>query len=314
MDNTVIVLGNGFDLDLGLKTSYKDFMWHINARNPNLVYPRNKIVNSLLNKWMDKGRHENKWNIDLEGQLRKWALGEEKDKNPLLDNSDAENEYIELCRELNYYMCIEKFPASDVLGNTYNLKSCALNLLKYISSSNIGVEIFSLNYTSLTKISASINRKLSDDVIELLNIPITNIHGIARSVPEKEDPPIILGIDENDEIPERLHFLFKTRNKNYSDGVSLAVDNAKNVIFFGVGFGITDEPYFKGFFNKVLNKESGNIRVFVFTRGDGTDFFYRVSQMIGGENLPAFREKEIYIYNTTQKDAYNNFLKDFDNE
>ena len=51
---TVFVVGNGFDLNLGLKTSYKDFMeshWFSDIKNNSLVdYLRER---QSLNLWID---------------------------------------------------------------------------------------------------------------------------------------------------------------------------------------------------------------------------------------------------------------------
>lgn len=95
---TVFVVGNGFDLNLGLKTSYKDFMkshWFSDIKNNFLVdYLRER---QSLNLW-----------IDIENELSEYSQrtflsrisieGEPKKSDTLRD------EYNELCSHLKSYL------------------------------------------------------------------------------------------------------------------------------------------------------------------------------------------------------------------
>ena len=73
MSQCTIILGNGFDLDLGLQTKFSDF-----AKNkeywpkPDEADDKNKISNPL-SKFLDNKKNEEYW-FDLEGALREYAL------------------------------------------------------------------------------------------------------------------------------------------------------------------------------------------------------------------------------------------------
>lgn len=293
MSNTVIVLGNGFDLDLGLRTSYSDF---INAtylnRDESKRERTNPLIDAMLDKYKDAG-----W-VDIEMFLREYALyysGKE-----LESERDIQSEYGKLCSDLNSYMYADKYP--NVTGDVYNIHSSAFKLLHF--AINQDAEIYSLNYTDL---KAVMDFESEENVF---TANITYMHGKCTSEYARGEVPIILGIDSAP-VREEFKCMIKLTSNHYKPGIISALDEAKNVIFFGVGLGVTDEAYFKGFFRKILNGETGNIRIFVFTNGDGTDFFYRVSQMIGEENLCVFREKDIHIYNTSIKNIYDEFVNDF---
>ena len=80
--NIVVILGNGFDLDLGLKTSYKDF-WE--SEFCPLFYPA-PLIYHLNQRWPDN-LDAVKW-YDLENELLRGRLIEIS--QALLDLNDAD--------------------------------------------------------------------------------------------------------------------------------------------------------------------------------------------------------------------------------
>ena len=294
MGNTIIVLGNGFDLDLGLKTSYNDF---INEFYLNPDEKKREHTNTLINEILDV--YENAGWIDIEAFLRKRAIDLSKDEIP--KNRDIRCEYNKLCRDISSYMYADKYANNE---NKYNKDSCAYKIIPFIIKHNI--PIFTFNYTDLSSVIG--NMKYDDNCNEYLNI--TYIHGKSVNEWNSNLCPIIVGIDP---IPVKDEFkcMIKAIHKLYKPGIISALNKSSNVIFFGIGFGITDFPYFKGFFNKVLKENKGDTKIFVFTKGDGSNFYYQISQMIGADDLPTFREKDITIYDTSDPNSFNKFEEKF---
>ena len=64
--DTMLVIGNGFDLSLGLKTSYGDFMYNIRYYVVDTSY-NYKIIRYLI----EKVQKEN-W-VDIENELKNYA-------------------------------------------------------------------------------------------------------------------------------------------------------------------------------------------------------------------------------------------------
>lgn len=309
MNNTVVVLGNGFDLDLGLKTSYSDFMYHLYTNNPNDICNENALIKYLLNVWKNNGETCEKYWIDLEEELRKLALNPDKDDNPIWRNENIKSDYDAFVRELNYYMIIDKYPPTDELGNTYKTNSCALQLLKFMSNAKYNFQIFSLNYTNLLSISDTINRMLKRESINLSGININNIHGIAENISKTEEPHIIIGIDENCKVPDKFDFLIKTNNRNYKGGILSSISQASHLIMFGVGMGITDCPYFKDSFHDLIDGNS-NLQVYVFTNELKSKYLNKISEMT---EIPMSKvhEANINVYDTSDEKSFDSFLNDF---
>lgn len=63
--DTMLVIGNGFDLSLGLKTSYGDFMG-------NLKYYVSSIYNSKILTYLFERVQKEKW-IDIENELKNYT-------------------------------------------------------------------------------------------------------------------------------------------------------------------------------------------------------------------------------------------------
>lgn len=85
--SVVLILGNGFDLDLGLRTSYKDFY---ESRYCSKTYPAPLIIH-LNTRWPD-GLDKVRW-YDLENELLNYFLKikEEHPKvNDVITSKEAE--------------------------------------------------------------------------------------------------------------------------------------------------------------------------------------------------------------------------------
>ena len=66
MDNTLFILGNGFDLGLGFKTSYGDFM-----KSKEFLDFRES---TYLGEYLYKEQNKNKTWIDIEKELSKYSF------------------------------------------------------------------------------------------------------------------------------------------------------------------------------------------------------------------------------------------------
>ena len=78
----VLVIGNGFDLDLGLPTSYKDFIhspfFYEFLENANILrYHRISIDEGNIFKYLQRQLNLNNW-IDIEAELKRLATNTDK--------------------------------------------------------------------------------------------------------------------------------------------------------------------------------------------------------------------------------------------
>ena len=114
--STILILGNGFDLDLGLNTSYKAFIDEMYLNQ----HPES--TNTLIDSMIEEYKEAN-W-IDIELFLRNYALSYEK--KDIEKNRNIELEYRKLCNDLNTFMVQYKYldDKKNYLGEyIYNIET-----------------------------------------------------------------------------------------------------------------------------------------------------------------------------------------------
>ena len=283
MAKTIYILGNGFDLDIGLKTSYKDFIE--NTYKGNKPEYTNQLIDDMVKAYNDAN-----W-IDIEAFLRSYALSyNEKD----IEDRCIKTEYEKLSRDLNYYMSVEKHGNRDIYNRVqYKKSSAAMKLLSEIANMPTNdFHIYSFNYTDLNAICNSSNINRID------NNHITYVHGTATSSYPGRMPPIILGIDEID-VKKAFYCMIKPYNSNYQSGIIKSLQEAEHVIFFGVGFGITDAPYFKGFFSGICEGKLPNRKIDIYTREDDSMILGKIKSLDSNIDIATLKENcKINIYQT----------------
>lgn len=226
MNGYLLIIGNGFDLDLGLHTRYSDFWACEKWKSAREALPEPYVISSL-----EKYRITHNW-FDLETGLLYGAM---RQRGILFSSSTIQN-YKEsfhiLVNELKDY----------VLGQQEHFiikkDSVAKRLLDAIAFSEDPICIYTFNYTDLEQISDRLN------VTSLP--PIFHVHGSLRP-----DDQIILGIELEDisKINNQLTFLIKSNNPQYHYNHLLRdLASWDNVIFFGHSINGMDFPYFKDYF------------------------------------------------------------------
>lgn len=224
MYNNVLILGNGFDLDLGLKTRYSDFAasdeWKMCANQKSKLY-------KYLNKKKDLAR----W-FDLEQELCNYAnykalrfFTYEEDKRYFRDLHQGLQQYLQ-----------------KQLKENINVKSCASDVLRAVVANGLFGNIYSFNYTDLNIYAEQLGIKI--------NSKCHYIHGCLSN------ESLILGVDGR-RLKSKYDFLRKTMSSYYhSHNLFQDLNAANEVIFFGLSFGDIDFTYFKDFFKSQSNGEN----------------------------------------------------------
>ncbi|MCX7068526.1 MAG: AbiH family protein [Methylococcales bacterium] len=225
MASHVFVIGNGFDLNLGLKTSYQDFIASEHFQNH---IGKAKPLFEHLNT-----KHElQKW-VDIEHELGIFS-------NTLAHYRDVvQSEYKELCASLLEYISTLDFDRIDKGSAAYSLIKNEFNEETYV---------INFNYThSIQSILKEIG--MSDTV----NDSVHHIHG---SVSQKN---IVFGVDDGIVIYGKHSFLRKSTSHHYGEkNVDTILGNATELTFFGHSLGSTDHMYFKSLFSNYLIHGGGN--------------------------------------------------------
>lgn len=220
----LLILGNGFDLDLGLKTRYSDFF-----NSP--FWPAFAGYSPLRNRLEEAAKEKPEW-FDIENLLRRFALSQ-KDIG-YFGNDKAF--FTELLKSFSAY--IRDIDKTD--NYSTSLASDIINAVKL----NTRYKIYSFNFTDY--MGGLIYHSSSGES------RIEHIHGRAAN------NSIIIGIDDDVILAEeRNSFLYKTFSPHYSSkSLAFDLDAAKEVIIFGHSLGDIDYPYFKKFFRDVCDENN----------------------------------------------------------
>lgn len=264
-NNTCIIIGNGFDINLGLPTSYTDFVK--SAHFDDMVKRGNELAKYLKSKFELQN-----W-IDIENELKTYSL----------ERSDASF-------KSNYELLI--FALINYLNELdYSMMkpdSAAYRLIESISETCDNFNILDYNYTK--SIEILLRNKLIDE--STIKNSLIKVHGEAA----KND--IIFGVEDGASIKPEHVFLCKAYPRYYKAlNFHSIFTNAKRIIFFGHSLGETDYTYFHELFrdscqdgssysHKIVNKTFD----FIYYKEEG---YHKLMQQIYAltmNSLTAFRQ------------------------
>lgn len=264
-----LIIGNGFDLDVGMKTAYSDYAksnwWPFrDARMidefPTLAYTLKQ--NAKLEKW-----------FDVEEVIYEYAR---KDGTRSLHPSKmAYDSDMRAFRKLNeglvsYLKDVEAY--LETKG-----KPVAIQVLESFLANPGDKKIYSFNYTDLRWIAQRY------EVFFDRSVPYEYVHG---SIGPRQ---IILGVGTNRDLADEYTDFYKTSSEYYngSDVISDLADSDE-VIIFGHSLGTNDYPYFEPFLrmvsslgNNTLKKRK--IRIYTKSNGSRNEIERHLRHMIGSE-------------------------------
>lgn len=311
--DTVLVLGNGFDISLGRKTCYKDFcnstLWPFGPE-----YEKELGLGNYLLQRKNNEYRIDRW-IDLEEELFKYCksgdsclahfekLDSHLDKERLLENDKKAYEL--LCSHVSEYIrCVQEdtIPGLE-MSDAARVISALSDRIK---------RIFSFNYTNFKHLETQINVFPNFESQQ----SVVYIHG------KVDDNTAILGIDDQLEINNDYRFMVKQFNKNFfrvnvnkdSNSIENALREAVNIVFFGCSFGLNDINYFKSFFSELKDlKKLKSITIFTYDNKSRLEILDTLARIQGKNNTSV---KYLGLYNDFQiittkynKNEINKYIK-----
>ena len=241
MANVTFIVGNGLDLSLGLKTSYRDFYEHIKSKR---IHPENRIYKAI---------HESpeSW-ADFE-----LSLGVYTDYIDKLDVDDRKGESVKFHDELSELM--------DDLGNYLEGQQNALDIFGTVKLNSAGYfaelkdgqsgkilaqlsggksyRFLSLNYTNsletilnnsengLKRYDISITRPMHihGDLTDDLTLGVSDETQISRG---------LTGAEKDDLIKPEL---ISSMNDGRMEALAELIDSSDIIVLFGTSIGETDK-------------------------------------------------------------------------
>ncbi|MBC7751316.1 MAG: hypothetical protein H7Z73_06300 [Candidatus Saccharibacteria bacterium] len=273
----ILIIGNGFDLNLGLKTSYSDFIK--SEQFQNLVKSNNYLAGHLQNIHSDKN-----W-VDIEHELKNYGnvtnnqsqLNLKIGKQALMPNErpiKCKADFVELKNALMKHLESE-IKNSQELNNKINQASKVLRCgyLKNFNAARFNMlepyfnEILTFNYTNFFDQFFHAQEKK--------NLKIHHIHG---SIDNRD---IVFGVEDGT-TSSNYSFLNKSDHAAFgkTKNVSATLIHASEAHFFGCSLGDTDNAHFKRAFKIISTNELKHSRIkiyfYVYGKQGYRDIFNRI--------------------------------------
>lgn len=302
--NILLVIGNGFDLELGLKSSYKSFIEsdiyqrYSDGVSSSLGYKKKfdllyDVDINIFEHFKNILSIQN-W-IDLEMEIGKLA-----GRNMAIFNKDTGRHEKSLAYSSDFMMssynllrdCLNEY-ISGLKSNDNNPNNYALQILSILATNKYeNVRIVTFNYTDLKETT-----KLD------IKVPIYHIHGQISKGPNTN---IILGVQDNVEVDKSFSYVIKSHSPFYhSSHIIDMLEESDEVIFFGHSLGETDYPYFSDFFQmqcrKIAPENRKKIRIFTFDEKSRLDILFQLRIMNDKQTRLFFENSDFELYRTEDK-------------
>lgn len=285
----LLILGNGFDLNLEFKTSYNHFLSSLSTTdelNNNLIYEL-----SLRNR--------TNW-VDIEKELEDCAINNlsniriQNRSNNNFDRSYIFNkkDYEQLKSLLKKYLISEhkkQFEKSTITKNSYRL------LLELCLREDTDLTILNFNYTSVVE-------NLVDQISRYYRVDLSSrckhiyVHGNLYNENYKYND-IVFGIEDNSKIKKEHNYLLKSfdRVNNTKTNISKLLNDSNEIYFYGYSLGETDTSYFDDFFkesciynDKIEEDDKKKITFYHYKEEGYTDLFDRIFTLTN-RNMSKFK-------------------------
>lgn len=260
--NILYIIGNGFDIAQGLKTSYKDFeKW----------YKTQPTTNPILMQFKSDMNPDLEFWSDLEVALGKYV-------SKLKSVEDFDVIYDDLSSSIEMYMngqdalfkitaeSISRYRKEATFPDDYLEPADAESIMHYIFSSpeerkiDVTINAINLNYTSTFDKAFEFGNRVSNMFPKRsCNVgEVCHVHGALN------DLPISLGVDSIDQIAHHgfqqeklvVNALVKPMHnkairRNRAVHAMRLIENANMFVIFGSSMGDTDKTWWRAIYNRM---------------------------------------------------------------
>lgn len=279
--NILFILGNGFDLSLGLDTSYRSFLKHyLNAHQPSndpFVKEFQEEVWKDLETWTDLETHLGEWLDDKKTRERAIAVHDDL-VNELSHYMKNEQERVKPSPKVREQILSNMANLSHHLHWNLDKRDIKDYITKYFNNTPHVINTITLNYTDTFERLAlqegeNVFQCTDNKINFTFNHPI-HLHGTVEE-------GIVLGVNDEAQVRNKQlikegsirHRFIKTSTINnvyrtgYEEQAISAIDAAHLICVYGTSFGKTDKRIWERIVNRVLKN---NVQVILFHYGRET--------------------------------------------
>jgi hypothetical protein len=270
----IAIIGNGFDLNLGLKTSYSDF---VNSKEFKSILNTGNYLSDYL-----EGKHNlQKW-IDVENELKLYS----NSQYTMEAAKQFKTDFSAVSKTLKNYL--ETLSYDNLNKSAYSYK-----LLESIKNEDF--LLLDFNYTKTTKTILTEIGISQNEIDERL----IKIHGSV------EDGEIIFGVEDHAKIIPEHVFLKKAYNQNFKAiNVIDNLENLKELYIIGHSLGETDHMYFDKFFSTYsyahYNGKGKKITLYHYGEDGYNELFMQLDNLTG-HHLSLFKRNNDFKTIDTSK-------------
>lgn len=286
--NILYILGNGFDLSLGLDTSYRSFLKHyLNSHQPNadpFIEDFQREVWKDIDTWTDLETHLGQWLDDNKSRERAIAVHDDL-VNELSLYMKNEQERVKPNAKVREQILSNMANISHHLHRNLDKRDITNYISKFANSTPHVINTITLNYTDTFERLALQEGKnefqCTDNKIFFTFNPPIHLHGTV-------DEGIVLGVNDEAQVRNKQlvkedsiqHRFIKTSTINnvyrtgYEEQAIQAIDAANMICVYGTSFGKTDKRIWNRIVNRVVKH---NLQVILFHFG---------SEAFGGNQGP----------------------------
>lgn len=236
MADVALIVGNGFDIDMGLPSRYSDFIrskeWNDAVNGFNIYLQQKDYQNHSLIAQLQMASTNSQW-FDIEQEIHRFIVSHPD--NTERDVRDIRSEFEVIKKALTNYLkrITSTFTADNSKVSTalhYRMRECPLTV----------TEIY-FNYTYPHQY---IKLPIQQAIFNGAQHWVTFVHGSLR------DNDIVLGCDlqEGEQVNRQLSFMYKYNQLKKANHIARNILEAKEIIFFGHSINEMDFGYFKEFF------------------------------------------------------------------
>ena len=272
----VIILGNGFDISLGLKTAYGDFI------DSEIFLQLCRDNNGLANT-VKENRNLEGW-IDLEDflALRSYQLHQGGARTHSL-----REEYTGLHQAFTSYM--------NSIGKELNFDSDAAKFLMREINADTKNYIFTFNYTNAANEAIKQHPRYGILSYEK-QVIVDHVHG------KHSDDNIIFGVGDRSRAHYGHAYLFKSYRDNFNPRKLYSLlRGSSEVVFFGYSLGAQDRTYFQDYFHgcSIGEIKDKKIKIYCYNEKAKESIYSNIKEVC--ENLGEIRSHNDLIFEKINK-------------
>lgn len=277
MKKKVLIIGNGFDICLGWKTSYKDFL----DSDFSPLHYGNASCN--MEEYLNEKAYNDRW-YDLECILREYASAARGAE----ETQPRDKIFFDKLRD-----SLSSFIRHQAQSKI-DINSLSVQVLREIIHNGYYKSIYSFNYTDLYDIAERAEIYTRFDY--------RHVHGCVAN------NSIILGVDDSSELRKGYSYLRKVFSEYYkSNPIRYDLQECDEVTFFGHSLGDMDYPYFKDFFFTQSNCANRNDkkRITIFTKDNASrlQILEQLREMNGGQTERLQNDNDFSLIMTENPDS-----------